>query len=101
MTCEYLPGRVPGETPVDSNPCARAMYFVAADADPAMPSRLIEPFAKLGLTPDRVHISREDGAGDALAADLRVTGIDAVTAHLVDKMLRRVIGVRSVIAVVE
>lgn len=100
MTSERLPDGMSG--PAANRAAApRAMYFVSADADPAMAARLIEPFAKMGLTPTRVHISREDGTGDVMAADLRVEGVDATTAHLVDKMLRRVVGVRSVIAVME
>lgn len=79
----------------------RALYFVTGHADPGLLPRLVEPFAKLGLTPTRVHASVEDGDGRDLTADLRVAGIDSQTAHLIDKALRRVVGVRSVIALVE
>ena len=79
----------------------QAIFFVTADAGPAMAPRLIEPFAKLGLVPWRVHISSEDGAGEVISADLRVRGVSGKTANVIDKALRRIIGVRQVIALVE
>lgn len=78
-----------------------AKYFVVAAADPGVAPRLVEPFAKLGLVPSRLHLSTEDGAGQEISADLRVCRVDAMTAHLIGKALRRVVGVRQVIALVE
>ena len=78
-----------------------AMFFVTADAGPGIAPRLIEPFAKLGLTPARLHISSEDGAGDDLNADLRVRDVTRGTAQKIDKALRAIVGVRQVIALVE
>ncbi len=65
------------------------------------PQRLVEPFSKLGLVPARVHISSEDGNGEEFSADLRVSGLTQQTAHLVDKALRRIVGVRQVITLAE
>lgn len=79
----------------------KALFYVTAQADPGLLPRLIEPFAKLGLVPSRAHASAEAGDGCELTADLRVAGVDRQTAHLLDKALRRVVGVRSVIALVE
>ena len=79
----------------------QAIFFVTATADPGMVQRLVEPFSKLGLVPTRVHISSEDGNGDELSADLRVVGLTRQTVHLVDKALRRIVGVRQVIALAE
>jgi hypothetical protein len=81
--------------------CVKALFFVTAESDPGLLPRLIEPFAKLGLVPARAHASAEDGDGRVLSADLRVHGVERQTAHLIDKALRRVVGVRSVIAVME
>lgn len=78
-----------------------AIYFVTADAGPGMTCRLVEPFAKLGLVPARIHLSTEDHDGNELAADLRVGGLSPRMAHLIDKALRRVVGVRQVIMLVE
>ena len=79
----------------------KALFFVTGEADPGLLPRLIEPFAKLGLVPARAHASAEDGDGRELSADLRVNGVDRQTAHLLDNALRRVVGVRTVIALLE
>lgn len=79
----------------------KAMFFVTADADPNIAPRLIEPFAKLGIVPWRVLISSEDGAGENISADLRVQGVTRKTAHVIDKALRAIVGVRQVITLAE
>ena len=87
-------------------PCApvetvRAFFFVTAPADPGLLPRLIEPLAKLGAVPTRVHASRESGDGSELTVDLRLAGVAPRTADLVERALRAVVGVRQVLAVVE
>ena len=79
----------------------RAFFFVTAPADPGLLPRLIEPVAKLGAVPSRVHASRELGDGSELSVDLRLTGVAPRTAELVEYALRAVVGVRQVLAVVE
>jgi hypothetical protein len=79
----------------------RAFFFVSAPADPGLLPRLIEPVAKLGAVPSRVHASRESGDGSELSVDLRLTGVAPRTAELVEYALRAVVGVRQVMAVVE
>jgi hypothetical protein len=79
----------------------RAFFFVSAPADPGLLPRLIEPVAKLGAVPSRVHASREGGDGSELSVDLRLTGVAPRTAELVEYALRAVVGVRQVMAVVE
>lgn len=79
----------------------RAFYYVTAPADPGLLPRLIEPVAKLGAVPSRVHASRESGDGSELSVDLRLTGVAPRTAELVEYALRAVVGVRQVLAVVE
>jgi hypothetical protein len=79
----------------------RAYFFVTAPVDPGLLPRLIEPVAKLGATPSRVHASRESGDGSELSVDLRLTGVAPRTAELVEYALRAVVGVRQVLAVVE
>ena len=88
----------PQSTPHDA---VEAIFFVTATADPGMVQRLVEPFSKLGLVPTRVHISSENGQGDEFSADLRVAGLTRQTAHLVDKALRRIVGVQQVITLAE
>lgn len=79
----------------------RAFFFVTAPADPGLLPRLIEPVAKLGAVPSRVHASRESGDGTELVVDLRLAGVAPRTAELVEYALRAVVGVRQVMAVVE
>ena len=79
----------------------RAFFFVTAPADPGLLARLIEPVAKLGAVPLRVHASRESGDGSELTVDLRLGGVAPRTADLVERALRAVVGVRQVMAVVE
>lgn len=95
MSAEAAGARTPARNAVE------AIYFVTAQADPSLTPRLVEPFAKMGLVPARVHISTEDGAGEEVSADLRVSGVTPTDAHLIDKALRRVVGVRQVITLVD
>ncbi len=78
-----------------------AIYFVWAEADPNVLPRLIEPFAKMGLTPDRVHADRDSHGDRQFQVDLRLKNLDNRSALLVEKALRSVIGVTSVISVFE
>ena len=79
----------------------RALFFVTGPADPGLLPRLVEPVAKLGHVPTRVHASRESGDGSELTVDLRLAGVSPRTAEQVEFALRSVVGVRQVIAVVE
>lgn len=79
----------------------RAFFYVTAPSDPGLLPRLIEPVAKLGAVPSRVHASRESGDGSELSVDLRLAGVAPRTAELVEYALRAVVGVRQVMAVVE
>jgi hypothetical protein len=79
----------------------RAFFFVTAPADPGLLPRLIEPVAKLGAVPSRVHASRESGDGSELSVDLRLVGVAPRVAELVEYALRAVVGVRQVMAVIE
>ena len=79
----------------------RAFFFVTAPVDPGLLPRLIEPVAKLGAVPSRVHASRESGDGSELTVDLRLAGVAPRTAELIEYALRAVVGVRQVLAVIE
>jgi hypothetical protein len=79
----------------------RAFFFITAPADPGLLPRLIEPVAKLGAVPTRVHASRDSGDGSELSVDLRLSGVSPRTAQLVEYALRAIVGVRQVLAVVE
>ena len=62
----------------------RAFFFVTAPANPGLLPRLIEPVAKLGAVPSRVHASRESGDGSEITVDLRLVGVALRTAELVE-----------------
>lgn len=79
----------------------KALFYVVGAADPGLLPRLIEPMAKMGHVPSRVHASRESGDGSELVVDLRLADVSARTAQLVENALRATVGVRQVIAVVE
>lgn len=79
----------------------KALFYVVGTADPGLLPRLIEPMAKMGHVPSRVHASRESGDGSELVVDLRLSGVSARTAQLVENALRATVGVRQVIAVIE
>jgi acetolactate synthase regulatory subunit len=79
----------------------RALFFLVGASDPGLLPRLVEPVARLGHVPTRVHASSEAGDGSELTVDLRVGGLSPRTAQLMEHALRRVVGVRQVIAVVE
>ena len=70
-------------------------------ADPGLLARVVEPVAKLGAVPARVHASREAGDGSEFGIDLRLCGVAPRTAELVENALRAIVGVRQVLAVVE
>ena len=64
-----------------------ARFLVVGPSDPGFLSRLIEPIAKLGEVPTRVHASRESGDGSELSVDLRLSGVSRRTAELVENAL--------------
>lgn len=93
---------VPQTSQLDSrHQCVKALYFVTADADPNLLPRLIEPFAKLGFVPDRVHSDRDSFHCSTLKVDLRLANLSNHNAMLIEKALRAVIGVKTVITVLE
>ncbi|MFY0614894.1 MAG: hypothetical protein JXQ99_25420 [Hyphomicrobiaceae bacterium] len=79
----------------------KALFYVVGDADPAFLPRVLEPVAKLGHVPSRVHASAEAGDGNVMTVDLRVPNVAQVLAERMENALRRVVGVHQVIAVYE
>jgi hypothetical protein len=95
------PAAAAGVAPRAQARTVRAFFFVTAPADPGLLPRLIEPVAKLGAVPARVHASREAGDGSELSVELRLAGVAPRTAELIEFALRAVVGVRQVMALVE
>jgi hypothetical protein len=79
----------------------RALFHVLGDSDPSLLPRIIDPVAKLGHVPTRVHASAESGDGSTMTVDLRIMCVAQESAKRIEAALRRTVGVRQVIAVYE
>jgi hypothetical protein len=68
-------------------------FMLDVDAVPGLLPRLLQPFAKRDLIPDRMWSHR---SGDTLHVEIAMEAIPYDALHLVDGNLRQVVGVRSV-----
>jgi hypothetical protein len=79
------------------NPAVRAdaavRFMVDADADPAMLPRLLQPFAKRGLLPERTW---SYCSGPILHVEIAMETIPGEFLPLIEGNLRQIVGVRSV-----
>jgi hypothetical protein len=69
-------------------------FMIDADASPGVLPRLLEPFAKRDLTPDRMWSDRSAVAG-VLHVEIALNAMPEREVHLVEGNLRSVVGVRS------
>lgn len=67
-------------------------FMLDADASPGLLSRLLQPFGRRDLIPDRMWSHR---AGDTVHVEIAMQAMPAMVVHLVEGNLRQVIGVRS------
>ncbi len=74
------------------DPTVAVRFMLDADATPGLLSRLLQPFAKRDLVPDRMWSHR---AGDTMHVEIAVAEMPCDVVHLVDGNLRQVVGVRS------
>jgi len=79
----------------------KTYFFLTGDAECGLLPRVLQSFAKLGLTPYRVHASAEQGAGQEMSVELRIAGADPELAKRLASLCRTIIGVRSVIMTVD
>lgn len=70
-----------------------ARFTVLAEAYPGLLSRVLEPFAKRDLTPDRVRSQRE---GEYLRTEIALDAMPVEMLHLVAGNLGQVVGVLKV-----
>jgi hypothetical protein len=81
----------------DPSPEPQSVVFVRflldADVSPGLLSRLLQPYAKRDLVPDRMWSHR---AGDTMHIEIAMEAMPAEVVHLVEGNLSQVIGVRSV-----
>jgi hypothetical protein len=81
----------------DTTPEQPATVFVRflldADVSPGLLSRLLQPYAKRDLVPDRMWSHR---AGDTIHVEIAMEAMPTEVIHLVEGNLLQVVGVRSV-----
>lgn len=68
-------------------------FMLDADCCPNLLSRLLQPFAKRSLVPDRMWSHR---SGEVMHAEIAVEALAEDMIHLIEGNLRQVVGVRSV-----
>jgi acetolactate synthase small subunit len=73
--------------------CAAVRFTLMADAEPGLLQRLIQPFAKRYLIPDRFDAAR---VGAEMRVEIVMHALPAEVVHLVEGNLRQVVGVHSV-----
>jgi hypothetical protein len=68
-------------------------FLLDADSSPGLLSRLLQPYAKRDLIPDRMWSHR---SGGVTHVEIAMEAMPAEVVHLVEGNLRQVVGVRSV-----
>jgi hypothetical protein len=71
-------------------------FMLDADVAPGLLSRLLQPYAKRDLVPDRMWSHR---AGDTLHVEIAMEAMPAEYVHVVEGNLRQVVGVRNVVRI--
>lgn len=74
------------------DPTVAVRFMLDADTAPGLLSRLLQPFAKRDLIPDRMWSHR---AGDTMHVEIALAAMPGDVVHLIDGNLRQVVGVRS------
>ncbi len=68
-------------------------FLLDADVSPGLLSRLLQPYARRDLVPDRMWSHR---AGDTMHVEIAMEAMPAEVVHLVEGNLSQVVGVRGV-----
>ncbi len=68
-------------------------FMLDADAAPGLLSRLLQPFARRDLIPDRMWSHR---SGETVHVEIAMEAMPRDVVHLVEGNLRQVVGVRSI-----
>jgi acetolactate synthase small subunit len=72
-------------------------FALMAQALPGVMPRVMEPFAKRGLVPARLHATVCGRTSSELSIDLQIADIDADQADLIAAQLRQIVGVSTVL----
>ena len=78
---------------VQHGPTTGARFLLDADCSPGLLSRLLQPYAKRDLIPDRMWSHR---SGDTMHVEIAMEAMPAEVVHLVEGNLRQVVGVQTV-----
>jgi len=68
-------------------------FLLDAEASPGLLPRLLQPFARRDLTPDRMWSHRNGGT---MHVEIAMDAVPAEVVHLVEGNLRQVVGVQRV-----
>ncbi len=82
-----------GAVPADFSQ-ATACFSVSALADPGLLPRLLQPFAKRGLTPSALYARQH---GEDVSVDIQVDGLGQDEAAMIGRGLRQIFGVDVVL----
>lgn len=77
-------------------PCRSVRFELLADAEPGLLPRVLVPFARRGLVPDRVRARRE---GEAMQVAIGMDAMPSEMLHLVEGNLRQIVGVQRLAVV--
>jgi hypothetical protein len=81
------------DSPPEQPSAVFVRFLLDADVSPGLLSRLLQPYAKRNLVPDRMWSHR---AGDTIHVEIAMEAMPAEMVHLVEGNLNQVVGVRSV-----
>ncbi len=73
---------------------AAVRFTVSADASAGLLPRLLQPFAKRDLMPDRFDATR---TGDTVRVDIALGAVPAEMVHVIEGNLRQLVGVVTVL----
>ena len=77
---------------MSAEPSVAVRFMLDADAEPGLLPRLLQPFTRRDLIPDRMWSHR---AGGIMHVEIALEAMPADEVHLVEGNLRQVVGVRS------
>ena len=77
----------------EQQPTVFVRFLLDADVSPGLLPRLLQPYAKRDLVPDRMWSHR---SGDTIHIEIAMEAMPAEVVHLVEGNLRQVVGVRDV-----
>ena len=77
---------------MSAEPSVAVRFMLDADAEPGLLPRLLQPFTRRDLIPDRMWSHR---AGGIMHVEIAMEAMPGHEVHLIEGNLRQVVGVRS------